>query len=226
MNKIIIDDSIDTNEESKSILTDEIPKPKDGKDGVDGKDGRDGKDGKDGKDGRAGSDGKNGSNGSDGKHGKNGRDGVDGLKGKNGSDGRDGEDGIKGDDGSVWFLFMSHVDEKKGKDGDLCLVQTTSNYYRREQHGDYLIWKFKGNLQGKQGEKGERGFDGSSYIGGGNSNPVVTSSTLPFAPLTKFSCGKLMNLDTDDFNMISCCELPATTDRFKMDMGALSELCN
>lgn len=227
MSEIIVEEEIMTDENPSVIQTDEIvrgEKGEKGDQGLKGRDGRDGLNGQDGKDGRNGSDGRDGRDGRDGVDGLHGKDGKNGSKGDKGSDGQAGE---AGKDGTVWYLFKTVVDENKGVEGDLGLVESTSNYYRKEFKAGNLIWKWKGNLKGKDGEEGKQGRDGSStYYNTGNGGGSVVSNVLPFAPLTKFSSGKLTNLDTDDFNMISCCELPIGSERAKMDMGVLSELCN
>lgn len=165
MRSTIVESSIQTDEQ-KDILTDEVPrglkgdkgdagpKGRDGRNGIDGDIGNNGTNGHDGRDGRDGTNGKDGAQGLTGKDGKHGKKGTDGLNGTNGDDGDDGKDGA---DGPEWFIFEYIIDDKKGVNGDMALIQKTSHYYRKEKG----LWKFKGSIQGNQGEKGERGVTGS-----------------------------------------------------------------
>jgi hypothetical protein len=139
----------------------------DAKDGVDGEKGDKGDKGdrgakgERGQDGRDGKDGLNGEKGERGEQGLKGDKGDKGDKGFDGTNGKNGENGLNGKDGSQWLLFKEQVNESVGSEGDLALVLSTSNYYRRESNGQQLIWKWKGSLKGRDGERGERGFNGS-----------------------------------------------------------------
>lgn len=159
MSEILITDDIHTNESSSVILTDEIPI---GRKGIDGKDGKDGRDGLNGKDGINGKDGRDGKNGLNGKNGADGRNGVDGKDGRDGRDGIDGNHGENGRDGTKWFYFKKQLDHELGLEGDFCIVQETSQLFRKESASGQLLWKYKGNLKGEKGDRGEQGERGSS----------------------------------------------------------------
>lgn len=175
MSEILVNDSIQTDENNPAIITDEQTKPLKGEKGDkgdkgrDGRDGLDGKNGLDGKDGRDGIDGRNGLDGRDGVDGKNGRDGLNGRDGQDGKDGLDGRDGTDGKDGTEWHFFQAKLDESVGLLGDFALIQSTSDYYRKEIKSGELLWVFKGKLKGKDGENGRDGRDGLSGGGGGGS---------------------------------------------------------
>lgn len=71
--------------------------------------------------------------------------------------------------------------------------------------------------KGDKGDKGDRGLPG---------NPgMIIGDTGGAFFYTKFSCGKLANLDPDDFNVIDCCVLPRTQTRQLLDFGTLKDIC-
>lgn len=185
-----IKDEKDRNVDVKSLISSLLTQIKDGRNGVDGKDGLKGDKGDKGDKGQKGDrgsdgrDGINGSNGLDGERGARGEQGLkgeQGLAGKNGTNGIDGAKGDTGLDGSQWHLFKDQPNEKVGALNDFALCIINSNYYRREPHGDRLIWKFKGCLKGKDGAQGERGFNGSQGakgidgVGGGGGSYSATA---------------------------------------------------
>lgn len=88
----------------------------------------------------------------------------------------------------------------------------------------------KDGKNGRDGKNGKDGKDGVTTVvysghfasGGETVAPSVSSSSIFY---TGFSCGKLTNLDEDDFNLIDCCELPIVTERQVLDLGELEFLC-
>lgn len=215
MSDVFVTEDIQTEESNREINLDEMnrgakgDKGDKGDKGLDGRDGLDGKDGKDGKDGRDGRDGVDGKNGRDGVDGRNGIDGRDGKDGTNGTDGRDGKNGIDGLDGTQFILFKDITDENVGKENDLALVQKTSDYYRKENG----LWKWKGNLKGKDGQDGREGRNGiwggaDAGSGGGGvqhtficadiyddgTNFLVSSTCRLYDQTTLNGCIELINL--------------------------------
>lgn len=88
----------------------------------------------------------------------------------------------------------------------------------------------KGDIgpRGVKGDKGEKGEPGEKIIKYVHSDSFRASGddNVNFQPITKFSCGKITNLDFDDFNLIDCCKLPLSYSNRIFDLGELNGLCN
>lgn len=84
---------------------------------------------------------------------KDGLPGKDGAPGEQGRPGQDGQPGKNGIDGAKWHFFAEEPDNKIGRNGDICIVQETCDYFAKSK-GE---WIKKGCLKGKDGEAGKRG---------------------------------------------------------------------
>lgn len=148
------DEQINTGESSSVIQTDEVQR------------GEKGDQGERGYQGDKGEKGDKGDKGDQGERGEKG-DSIKGDKGDRGDDGKDGNHGVHGKDGTIWFYFKKALDHEAGKIGDFCIIESTSQFFRKEDSAGQVLWKYKGNLKGKDGEKGEKGERGERGSGGG-----------------------------------------------------------
>lgn len=76
-----------------------------------------------------------------------------------GKKGDKGDRGLQGEKGSVWYVEAYAPTQKtSGRNGDMFLDSSTYDLYQKTNSG----WKFIGNIKGKEGSKGDRGWKGEN----------------------------------------------------------------
>ena len=133
-----------------------------------------------------------------------------GAKNRKGDKGDQGLPGKNGKNGEAATVEIGIV-----KTGDKAKVWNTGD--KQNAILNFIL------PRGEKGEKGDRGNVGAPGFMIGESTGGTLSSLLGF--FTKFSCGKLINFDPEDYQMIDCCTLPNTLERQKIDLGELKDLC-
>jgi len=83
--------------------------------------------------------------------------------------------GPPGADGELWYLGLSNPDNSIGKNGDLFLNITTSDYFEKTSD----VWNLRGNLKGNQGEQGIQGPQGIQGLQGDPGPKGDTGDTGP-----------------------------------------------